>query len=66
MQTDSETAEVLLKQKMQSKRTKSMDMRFHWLHDRHQQQQFNIFGTPAMTTWAIITQNITLLLIIKN
>ena len=42
MQMDRETADGLLQQKMQSKRTKAMDMRFHWLSDRQQQQQLNI------------------------
>ena len=47
MHIDSKTADGLLQQKMQSERTKAMDMRFHWLRDRQQQQQLNIFWRPG-------------------
>ncbi len=40
IQTDNTTAEGLVNHKIQPKRTKAMDMRFHWLSDREQQQQF--------------------------
>jgi hypothetical protein len=34
MQTDNSTAEGIINKKVQPKRTKAMDMRFHWLRDR--------------------------------
>ena len=48
MQTDSATAEGILNKKMQPKRTKAMDMRFHWLCDRHQKRKINIFWKPGI------------------
>ena len=40
LQTDNSTAEGVINNRIQPKRTKSMDMRFHWLRDRESQQQF--------------------------
>jgi hypothetical protein len=34
LQTDNKMAEAVSNGKIQPKRTKAMDMRFHWLHDR--------------------------------
>ena len=50
MQTDSETAEGILNKKMQPKRTKAMDMRFHWLRDWQHQKHINIFGSLVSST----------------
>ena len=47
IQTDSAMAAGLLLKTMQSKCTKAMDMRFHWLKDRQQQQQFKFFWQPG-------------------
>ena len=38
--------------KIQLKRTKAMDMRFHWLRDREAQEQFRIYWRPAKTNLA--------------
>jgi hypothetical protein len=47
IQTDNTTAEGLVNHKIQPKQTKAMDMRFHWLRDREQQQQFRIYWRPG-------------------
>ena len=47
-QTDNAIADAVCNGKVQPKRTKAMDMRFHWLRDRECQDQFNgyrKFGT---------------------
>ncbi len=43
IQTDNFTAEGVINHKIQPKRTKAMDMRFHWLRDREVQGQFRIY-----------------------
>ena len=47
LQTDNATGEVVCNDKIQPKRTKTMDMRFHWLRDRQCQEQFRIIGDRA-------------------
>jgi hypothetical protein len=42
LQTDNSMAEADINGKIQPKRTKAMDMRFHWLRDRECQEQFRI------------------------
>ena len=42
-QTDNSMAEGVVNGKVQPKRTKAMDMRFHWLRDRECQRQFRIY-----------------------
>jgi len=43
IQTDNSTAEGVVNSKIQPKRTKAMDMQFHWLRDREAQGQFRIY-----------------------
>ena len=43
IQTDNLTAEGVVNSKIQPKRTKAMDMRFHWLRDREAQRQFRFY-----------------------
>ena len=52
IQTDNTTGEGVINNKIQSKRTKSMDMRFHWLPDCEAQGQFNIYWRPGNTNLA--------------
>jgi len=52
IQTDNTTAEGVINNKIQLKRTKAMDMRFHWLCDREAQMQFNIYWHPGSTNLA--------------
>ena len=52
IQTDNSTAEGVVNLKVQPKRTKSMDMRFHWLRDREAQQQFRFYWKPGKTNLA--------------
>ncbi len=47
IQTDNTTAEGVINNKIQLKQTKAMDMRFHWLHNCKQQQQFRIYWRPG-------------------
>ena len=43
IQTDNSTAEGVVNNKIQPKRTKAMDMRFYWLRDRETREQFRFF-----------------------
>ena len=47
IQTDNSTAEGVINNKIQPKRTKSMDMRFNWLRCREAQEQFRFFWRPG-------------------
>jgi hypothetical protein len=51
-QTDNTTAEGDINSKIQPKRMKAMDMRFHWLCDREAQGQFRIYWHPGKTNLA--------------
>ena len=52
LQTDNAMAEAVINGKVQPKRTKAMDMRFHWLRDRECQQQFRIYWRPGKMNYA--------------
>ena len=53
LQTDNSTAEGVVNNTVQPKRTKSMDMRFHWLRDRAvHQKQFRIYWRLGKTNLA--------------
>ena len=48
VQTDNSTAEGIINLQVQPKRTKAMDMRFHWLRDRgFNQKQFRFYWRPG-------------------
>ena len=47
IQTDNSTAEGVINSKVQPKRTKAMDMRFHWLRDRETLKQFRFYWRPG-------------------
>eukprot|EP00804_Cyclotella_cryptica_P002577 CCRYP_010410-RA/>CCRYP_010410-RA protein AED:0.12 eAED:0.12 QI:0/0/0/0.5/0/0/2/0/1280 len=49
IQTDNSTAEGIVNNRLQPKRTKAMDMRFHWLRDRANQKQFRFYWRPGTT-----------------
>ena len=49
MQTDNSTALGVVTNKIQLKRTKAMDMRFHWLHCRANQRQFRTYRRAGPT-----------------
>ena len=49
IQTDNSTAEGIVNNRVQPKRTKAMDMRFHWLRDRKNQKQFRFYWRPGPT-----------------
>jgi hypothetical protein len=53
IQTDNSTAESIINSHVQPKRTKAMDMHFHWLRDRSiNQNQFQFFWRPGHTNLA--------------
>ena len=52
IQTDNSTAEGVINNKIQPKRTKLMDMRFHWLRDWAMQQQFRFYWRPGGQNYA--------------
>jgi hypothetical protein len=52
IQTDNSMAEAVINGKVQPKRTKAMDMRFHWLRDRECQEQFRIYWRPGKLNYA--------------
>jgi hypothetical protein len=45
-------ADTVINGKVQPKRTKAMDIRFHWLGDRECQQQFRFYWRPGKTNYA--------------
>eukprot|EP00956_Cyclotella_meneghiniana_P004110 scaffold5006_cov20-Cyclotella_meneghiniana.AAC.2 len=49
IQTDNSTAEGIVNNRVQPKRTKAMDMCFHWLRDRANQKQFRFYWRPGTT-----------------
>jgi hypothetical protein len=52
VQTDNSTAEGIINLRVQPKRTKAMDMRFHWLRDRGvNQKQFRFYWRPGTLQW---------------
>ena len=52
IQTDNAMAEAVVNAKIQPKRTKAMDMRFHWLRDRECQKQFKFYWQPGKQNYA--------------
>ena len=52
IQTDNSTAEGVVNNKVQPKRTKPMDMRFHWLCCRMAEKQFRFHWRPGTTNLA--------------
>ena len=52
MQTDNSTAMGVVANKIQPKRTKAMDMIFHWLRCRDSQGQFRYYWMPGAKNWA--------------
>ena len=49
MQTDNSTALGVINNNIQPRRTKAMDMQFHWLQDRDSQGQFRYYWRPGTT-----------------
>ena len=52
IQTDNSTAEGVVNNIIQPKRTKAMDMRFHWLRCRASQKQFRYHWRPGSVNYA--------------
>jgi uncharacterized protein YycO len=47
--TDNSTADGIINNTVQKKRSKAMDMRFYWVKDRVEQDQFNVGWAPGDT-----------------
>jgi hypothetical protein len=47
LHTDNSTAFGILNKTIKQKRSKSMDMRYHWLKDRVRQKQFDVYWRPG-------------------
>jgi hypothetical protein len=47
LRTDNSTVFGILNETIKQKRSKSMDMRYHWLTDRVRQKQFDIYWRPG-------------------
>ena len=52
LQTDNSMADTVCNGKVQPKRTKAMDMRFHWLRDRECQEKIRIYWRPGKSNYA--------------
>ena len=52
IQTDNAMADAVINSKITPKRTKAMDMRFHWLRDRECQDQFRFYWRPGRMNYA--------------
>jgi hypothetical protein len=53
VQVDNTTAKGIINKRVQPKRTKAMDMRFHWLWDCSiNQEQFRFYWRPSPTNYA--------------
>jgi hypothetical protein len=47
LETDNSTAHDILRAQVRMKRSKAFDMRYHWLKDRIQRLQFNLYWAPG-------------------
>jgi hypothetical protein len=47
LRSDNSTAFGILNETLKQKRSKSMDMRYHWLSDRVRQKQFDVYWRPG-------------------
>jgi hypothetical protein len=47
LRTDNSTAFGILNKRIKQKRSKAMDMRYHWLTDRVRQKQFDVYWRPG-------------------
>jgi hypothetical protein len=51
LRTDNSTAFGILNENIKQKRSKAMDMRYHWLNDRVRQKQFDVY-------WRLVCENL--------
>ena len=49
VQVDNSTALVIATVTIKQRNSKAMDMRFYWIRDRKNQEQFNIYWKPSST-----------------
>jgi hypothetical protein len=51
IRTDNSTADGIINGTVKQQRSKAIDMRFYWVRDRTQQQQFHIYWAPGTTNF---------------
>ena len=52
LQFDNKVATSILNDEVSQRRSKAMDMRYHWVQDRVQQNQFNVYWSPGKSNLA--------------
>ena len=52
IKTDNSTAEGFFNKTIKPKRSKAFDMKFHWMKDRIQQNQFHLYWEKGSNNWA--------------
>ena len=57
IRTDNSTANGFLNESIKAKRTKAIDMRFYWLIDQMNQNQFTVYWNSVIQTSGITTVN---------
>jgi hypothetical protein len=58
LRTENSTVFDILNETIKQKRSKAMDMRYHWLTDIVRQKQFDVYWQPGVKILAIMTRNI--------
>ena len=48
LKTDNKTAQGIITSNMKPRKTRAMDMRYHWIRDRVQQGQFNVYWKSGL------------------
>jgi hypothetical protein len=51
LRTDNSTAYGIVNETIKQKRSKAMDMRYHWLTDRVRQKQFDLYWRPGLADY---------------
>ena len=52
LKTDNSTAEGIINNNMKRRKTRSLDMRYHWIRDKVQQGQFNVYWKSGLLNLA--------------
>ena len=52
LKTDNSTADDFFNKTIKPKRSKAFDMKFHWMKDRIEQQQFWVYWDKGINNWA--------------
>ena len=52
LKTDNKTSHEILKNLIKPKKSKTWDMRYHWIEDRIKQKEINLHWKPGIKNWA--------------